>query len=71
MIRPDNPETVLIRHFHAGCPPLGSACAARADDGTFAVVTFFRTCMSIDVAVLRAFRRGRRHVHARARALPE
>jgi len=71
MIRPDNPETVLIRHFHAGCQRLGSARASRADDGAFAVVTVFRTCMSIDVAVFRTFRRGRRHLHARARALPE
>ena len=49
---------------------LGSARASRAGNGALAIANFSWLGMSFGLPVLEAFRRERRNVHARARALP-
>ena len=47
---------------------LGSARASRAGDGVLAIANF--SWLGVSFGLLKAFRRGRRNVHVRARALP-
>ncbi len=49
---------------------LGSARAPRAGGGALAIADFVSLTDLMRVAACESFRRGRRNVHARARALP-
>jgi len=49
---------------------LGSARASRAGDGALAIANFLWLGVSFGLPVFETFRRERRNVHERARALP-